>query len=561
MHGTPALPPGFRAFPHASPEAPQGGTLRLAHTGGFDSLNPFISRGVPAAGLGYTYQSLLVRNWDEPFTLYAGLAEDATTDDERRTVTFRLRAGAKFHDGSEVTVDDVLFTYRTLRRWGRPNHRIYYGQVEDVEVTGPRTLRFTFQPGNRELPLLLALMPVFAESGFRDRAFDRVGLDPVLAAGPYRVAEVDAGRRIVYRRVRPHWTDDVPAYRGRHNFDALTFDYYRDDSAALTAFTAGAYDVRLETDPLRWTKAYDVPAKERGDIRLVEFDKRSPAGMFGLALNLRRPPFDDGRVRRAVAYGLDFGWLNRNLFYGAYRRTTSYFAGSDLAAPWPPTDAERALLEPYRASLSKHLFERPYAPPDADGQGELRDNLRDAYELLATAGWQVEDGVLVKDGQVLAFEIMVVDRTQEKLALQLQRNLAKLGIQVAVRQVDSAQYAERRNRFDFDATFHDWGASLSPGTEQAFYWSSGAASQEGSRNYPGISSPAVDAMISHLVAARTRDELVAACRALDRALQWGHYVIPMYHQPGDRLAVWQGLAWPDYTAAYGYQIDTWWAVR
>ncbi len=558
MHGEPALPPGFAHFPHADPDAPQGGTLRLAHTGGFDSLNPFITRGRPAAGLGFTYQSLLVRNWDEPFTLYAGLAEDVETDAERLSVTFRLNPAAKFHDGSEVTVNDLLFSYRTLRRWGRPNHRTYYGQVDEATVVGPRSVRFTLQPGNRELPLLLALMPIVSAAGFEGRTFDRVTLDPLLTSGPYKAAEVDAGRSIVYRRQRPHWTDDVPAYRGRHNFDELRFDYYRDDDAAMTGFLAGAYDVRLETDPQRWEKAYDVPATAAGDIRLVQFDNRSPAGMFGLALNLRRPPFDDSRVRRAVTHSFDFAWLNRTLFFGAYARSASFFAGSELEAPWPPTDAELDLLAPYRGTLPDELFTVPHVLPDGGSRAAMRDNLRKAQQLLRGAGWRIENGAATRDGQSLAFEIMVTDRLQEKLALHLQRNLKRLGVEVAVRLVDSAQYAERRARFDFDAVFHDWGASLSPGTEQAFYWSSAAADQEGSRNYPGIRSRVVDAMIARLVAARTREELVAACHALDRVLRWGNYVVPMFHQPGDRLAVWKGLAWPAYTAAYGYQIDTWW---
>lgn len=558
MHGAPALAPGFTHFAYADPDAPQGGTLRLAQTGGFDNLNPFITRGRPAAGLGFTYQSLLVRNWDEPFTLYAGLAEDVETDPERRTVTFRLNPAAKFHDGSEVTVEDVLFSYRTLRRWGRPNHRTYYGEVVDANVVGPRSIRFTLEPGNRELPLLLGLMPIFAASRFADRPFDRVTLDPLLTSGAYEIAKVDPGRSITYRRIRPHWTDDVPAYRGRYNFDELRFDYYRDDDAALTAFLAGAYDVRLETDPQRWAKAYDVPATQAGDIRLIQVANRAPAGMFGLALNSRRPPFDDARVRRAVAYGFDFAWLNRTLFFGAYERTTSYFAGSELAAPWPPGAAELALLRPYRDSLPPQAFQAPYVPPDAGDQQEMRANLRAAQKLLRDAGWRVRDGVAMRDGRPLAFEILVIDRLQEKLALHMKRNLARLGIAVDVRLVDSAQYAERRASFDFDAVFHDWGASLSPGTEQAFYWSSEAADQPGSRNYAGIKNPAVDAMIAHLVGARTRGELVAACHALDRALQWGNYVVPMFHQPGDRLAVWKGLHWPAYTAAYGYQIDTWW---
>ncbi|MEQ9640585.1 MAG: extracellular solute-binding protein [Alphaproteobacteria bacterium] len=558
MHGEPALPPGFVSFPHANPDAPQGGVLRLAHTGGFDNLNPFIVRGRPAAGLGFTYQSLLVRNWDEPFALYAGLAEDVKTDPERVSVTFRLNPAARFHDGSEVTVHDVLFSYRTLRRWGRPNHRTYYGQVDEAKVVGQRSVRFTLQPGNRELPLLLALMPVFSAADFETRRFDRVTLDPLLTSGPYKVAEVDAGRSITYRRQRPHWTDDVPAYRGRHNFDELRFDYYRDGDAALTAFLAGAYDVRLETDPQRWAKAYDTPAARAGDIRLQQFANRSPAGMFGLALNLRRPPFDDSRVRRAVAHGFDFAWLNRTLFFGAYERTASYFAGSELAAPWPPSEAELALLQPYRTTLPDELFDGAYAPPDAGDQQAMRANLRAAQKLLRAAGWQVKDGAATRDGQTLGFEIMATDRLQEKLALHLKRNLARLGIAIDVRLVDSAQYAERRARFDFDAVFHDWGASLSPGTEQAFYWSSAAAGQDGSRNYPGIRSRVVDAMIARLVSARTREELVAACHALDRVLQWGNYVVPLFHQPGDRLAIWNGLAWPAYTAAYGYQIDTWW---
>ncbi|MDP6705356.1 MAG: extracellular solute-binding protein [Alphaproteobacteria bacterium] len=562
MHGRPKHDAGYRHFDYVDPEAPKGGRLVLSRTGSFDNLNRYIVRGLPAQGLGLTQRTLLQRSWDEPFTLYALLADRVTMAEDRSWVAFRIRGTAKFHDGSPVTVDDVVFSAETLRRQGRPNHRRYYGEVVEVQRPGPKTVRFHFAPsGNRELPLIMGLMPVLPKAAFRDRAFDRVSLEPIAGAGPYRVDEVDPGRSISYRRIPGHWTEGLPAARGHYNFDTVRYDYYRDEDARHLAFQRAEVDVRRENDPRRWALAYDFPGVHDGRVVRSEFRHGRPAGMYALAWNGRRPPFGDARVRRALGHALDFPWLNRSFYHDAYRRTASYFANSNLAASGLPTAAERALLEPHRAALPPTLFTEPYLPPGAAAFGDLRRRLRLADSELRAAGWVVRDLARVDEitGTPLAFEIMLGRREDERLALTLARNLERLGVEVRVRTVDSAQYQERLDRFDFDAVLYRWGQSLSPGNEQAFYWGSAAADQAGSRNYPGIRDPVVDALVAHLTAAASREDLTAASRALDRALLWGEHVLPLFHSDVDRLAYWDHLARPQRTPLYGPRLETWWA--
>lgn len=564
MHGAPKYPAGFSHFGYANPAAPKGGSLTLGRTGTFDSLNPFIVRGSPAEGRRHSHQSLLARAYDEPFSLYGLIAEDVAATDDRQSVTFRLRTGARFHDGSDITVDDVLFSYETLREQGRPNHRFYYGQVERVERPGPRSVRFHFKDtGNRELPLIMGLMPVLSRTDFRDRDFDRVSQTPLMGSGPYRVDGVDPGRSITYRRIPGHWSENLPAQRGLHNFDTVRYEYFRDDTAMLEAFKAGQVDLRLESDPAQWATGYDFPARARGDVTLMEFPHGRPTGMYGIALNTRRAVFQDPRVRHALAHAFDFNWLNKNLFHGAYRRTRSYFQNSELAATGLPGPAELALLEPFREGLPDELFTAAYAPPASDGSGRIRGNLRAAQRLLQAAGWDVRDRVLTNTatGAPFRFELMLLRRGNERIALNLARNLEKLGIAAEVRTVDSAQYQQRTATYDFDAMIYLWDPSLSPGNEQAFYWSCDAARREGTRNYPGICVPAIDQLVQTISDAPDRGTLVAAVRAMDRVLQWGHYVIPLFHLTGDRVAVWDRFGRPDQVPVYGYRLETWWEVE
>ena len=561
MHGTPKYGPEASHFDYANPTAPKGGRLTLGLTGTFDSFNPFIVRGVPAAGRRLTHQSLLARGYDEPFSLYGLIADRVSTPPGRSSVTFRLREGARFHDGSEITVDDVVFSLETLRDRGRPNHRFYYGQVARIERPGPRQVRFHFKDsGNRELPLIMGLMPILSMASFEKRPFNKVSLVPLLGSGPYRVDKVDPGRSITYRRIPGHWAAELPALKGQHNFDLRGFDYFRDDAAMLQAFKAGIVDLRPESDPARWATAYDFPARSEGNAKLMAFAHSRPAGMYAIALNTRRTQFKDRRVRQALAYAFDFKWLNRNLFHNAYTRTRSYFENSELAATKLPDQAELALLTPFRAELPQEVFKQIYQPPASDGSGRLRKNLRSARNLLGEAGWEVRDLKLVNKatGQHFAFEIMLVRRHNKKLALHLARNLEKLGIKVAVRVVDTAQYQQRTATYDFDAMIYLWDPSLSPGNEQSFYWSCDAAKREGTRNYPGICQPAIDAMIGRISDASERTGLVAAVRAMDRTLQWGHYVIPLYHLKKDQVALWDKFGRPAKTPVYGYRLETWW---
>ena len=561
MHGAPKYNTAATHFTYANPDAPKGGRLVLGRVGSFDSLQHFIVRGARVDGRRLTHQSLLARAYDEPFTLYGLIAEDVSTPPDRSSVTFRLRQGARFHDGSEITVDDVIFSLETLRTKGRPNHRYYYGQVAEIERPGPRRVTFRFKNNqNRELPLIMGMMPILSRDSLQGRDFNRVSLTPLMGSGPYMVDKVDAGHSVQYRRIKNHWAEKLLSQRGQNNFDLVRYDYYRDDSAMLEAFKAGKVDLRGETDPKLWAQAYDFPAQRRGDVKLMAFPHGRPAGMYAIALNTRRPIFQDRRVRAALAYAIDFKWLNKTLFHGAYKRTRSYFENSELAATKLPSPGEIALLAPFRGDLAEEVFTKVYAPPEADGSGRLRGNLRTARKLLSQAGWKIKDLKLVNDAGIrFQFEVMLIRRSNEKLALHLARNLEKLGIEVSIRTVYTAQYQRRTNTYDFDAMIYLWDPSLSPGNEQAFYWGTDAAGREGSRNYPGIRVPAIDNLVARISDAANRDDLVAAVRAMDRVLQWGHYVIPLFHLKADRVALWDRFGRPDLTPVYGFRLETWWA--
>ena len=562
MHGAPKLAAGYTHFPYANPDAAKGGKMVLGRVGNFESLHHYIVRGARVAGRQLTHQSLMARTFDEPFTLYALIAEDVTTPPDRSSVTFHLRPGARFHDGSEITVGDVIFSHAILAAEGRPNHRYFYNQVSSVERRGKRTVTFRFKStGNRELPLIMAMMPILSKASFADRAFDRVSLEPVMGSGPYVVDSVEPGRSIQYRRLKDYWARDLPSQRGQHNFDTIRYDYYRDDSAMLEAFKAGKIDLRAESDPRLWAQGYDGPALRKGAIKLATYPHRRPAGMYALVMNTRRAPFKDPRVRKALAHALDFTWLNKTLFHGAYQRTRSYFGNSELAATGLPSPEEVALLAPFRDSLPTDVFAKAYNPPNSENRRQLRQGFKAARALLEAAGWRIKGLELRhKDsGQAFRFEIMLSRRGNERLALHLARNLKKLGIHVEVRLVDGAQYQQRTNTYDFDAMFHRWEPSLSPGNEQAFYWGAAAARDPGSRNYPGIQVLAIDALVGVISDASSRPSLVTAVRAMDRVLQWGHYVIPLFHQTEDRVALWDRFGRPQRTSLYGYRLETWWA--
>lgn len=562
MHGDLKYGPDFTHFDYTNPGAPKGGELRLYGLGTFDSFNPFIIRGNPDDGSARIYDTLLVSSADEPFSEYGLLAETIETPADRSWVIFTLRAAARWHDGRPITVDDVMWTFETLRSKGQPAYRAYYANVASVEKVGERAVKFTFKPGeNRELPLIVGQLPVLPKHYWEGRDFEASTLDPPLGSGPYKIDRFEPGRWSTYRRVADYWGNDLPVNRGRNNFDVIRYDYYRDMTVALEALKAGAYDLRNEASSKEWATAYDVPAVREGLLKKEEIKHDRPAGMQGYAYNLRRPLFQDRRVRQALGYAFDFEWSNRTLFYGQYTRTRSYFANSELAANGIPTGLELPVLEPFQGKLPDEVFTTEYQPPATDGSGNIRDNLRKAAELLKAAGWSINPQtkkLVNAQGQPFEFEILLFDPAYERITLPFVKNLERLGVTARVRTVDSAQYKKRTDDFDFDVVMQVWPQTLSPGNEQRGYWSSAYADQPGSPNVLGLKDPVVDALVEQIVAAPDRQSLVARTHALDRVLQWGFYVIPNWYIPYDRLAYWDKFGRPAVIPSQGAQIDAWW---
>lgn len=562
MHGEPKYPAGFDHFDYVNPDAPKGGDLRRADQGTFDNLNPFIVKGqTPDEMQELLYQSLLFSTADEPFSMYGLIAESVETPPDRSWATYVIRPQARWHDGQPITPEDVIFSLDTLRSKGAPNYRFYYADIDRAEKVGPRSVKFTFKPGdNRELPLIVGEMPILPKHYWQGRTFENTTLEPPLGSGPYKVGAFEAGRFIVYERVKEYWAKDLPVHKGLFNFDRIRYDFYRDATVALEALKAGEFDFREENEAKKWATGYeDWPALKDGRARKVRLDNQVPSGMQAFAYNLRRPLFSDARVRQALAYAFDFEWTNANLFYGQYRRTESFFANSELAATGRPGADELTVLEPLRAQLPPEVFTTAYHAPRTEPDTGIRPNLRIAMTLLEEAGWRVVDGKLVKDGQPFRFEILLSSAAFERVSLPFVRNLARLGIAANVRTVDTTQYVNRVRSFDFDMIVMSWGESLSPGNEQAMFWTSAAAAQPGSRNVGGIRNPAVDQLVDLVIAAPDRPQLVARTRALDRVLLWNHYVIPQWHLGSNRLAYWDKFGMPAVVPMKGYQITSWWS--
>ncbi len=564
MHGAPKYGPGFSHFAYVNPAAPRGGRLVLGQYGTFDSLNPFIVKGVAASRLrDFVYESLLARAGDEPFTLYGLVAESIELPPDRAYVTFHLRPEARFADGWPITPEDVLFSHAVLKERGYPYHRSHYGKVAKAEKVGEHSVRFTFKTtGDREVPLLLGLMPILPSHRLTAETFDRTTLEPPLGSGPYRVAEVDAGRSIVYRRNPDWWARDLPVTRGRFNFDEVRIEYFRDESSMFEAFKAGEIDVRTEDDPVRWTEGYGFAAVADGRVVKAELPVEVPSGMTAFAFNTRRPVFQDPRVRRAFILMLDAEWINRNLFNGLYKRTQSYFERSILSSHGRAADGyELDLLLPFRDHVKPEVLDGSFKLTITDGSGDNRANLRAAFKLLTEAGYRLEGGRMRRDGVPLRIEFLAQTRQQERLALSFARTLERMGIELVVRQVDSAQYEARRRTFDFDMLQWTWPASLSPGNEQINRWSSRAADSDGSLNLVGARNAAADAMISALLRAETEEDFVASVRAFDRVLISGDYAIPLFFLPKVWVAYWSHLKHPQVLPLGGLDIDTWWTER
>lgn len=571
MHGDPALPADFAHLPYADPDAPRGGTITHGVQGSFDSLNQFIVQGgtTTARGIRDTdfgalvIESLLERNLDEPFTLYGLLAESVRMPEERDWIEFRINEKARFSDGTPVTVDDVIFSFEILRDKGRPHFRSRYSRITSMEKTGERSVRFTFADGSdRELPLLVGMSPIFAKHTIDPQTFDRSTLVPPVGSGPYIIDSVDPGNRIVYRRDPDYWAKDLPIRRGLYNFDRLSIEYYRDENTLFEAFKKGLVQVLPVADPARWTTSLDFPAVTEGKVVKEGFRLGTPAGMHGFVFNTRRTIFSDVRVRRALAMLFDFEWVNRTLYHGLYARTGGYFDNSVLSSLGrPASKAERALLAPFAEEIAPDVLEGTWQPTQADGSGRDRKVLRAAVEQLAEAGYRIDGRTLRgPDGAPLSFEILVASQDQERLALAYQRSLKLIGVEARIRSVDSAQYQRRRQTFDYDMVMNTWLASLSPGNEQSYRWGSEAAGQDGSFNYAGVKSPAVDAMIDAMLSARDADGFTDAVRAFDRALISGAYVVPLFHLPEKWVARWTAIGRPEVQSITGPRFETWWSA-
>jgi len=560
MHGDVKYPPGFKHFDYVNPDAPKGGEIKLFGVGTFDSFNPFILRGVPTGAALSTFDTLTVSSGDEPFTRYCLVCETMEIPADRSWVEFTLRPEAKFHDGTSITPEDVVWTFQTLQAKGHPRYRSYYGAVLKVEKTGPRKVKFFFKPGvNRELPLIVGELPVLSKAWWSTRDFEKTLLEPPLGSGPYKIDSFEPGRFIVLKLVPDYWGAKLAVNVGRNNFDTMRFDYYRDQTVALEAFKAGEYDLRVENQALAWATLYDSPALAQGLIKKAEIPEHLVAGMQGFAMNIRRPMFQDRRVREAVGYALDFEWSNRTLFYNQYKRTRSYFDNSELAARGTPSAEELKLLEPWRGKIPDEVFTTEYNPPKTDGTGNWRDGQRAATRLLREAGYKVENQRLVgPDGKALEFEILLGNPQFERVVLPYVENLKRLGVAARVRTVDPAQYQKRIDDYDFDMAVESFAQSESPGNEQRSYWSSQAADRRGEQNIIGIKSPAVDAMIDRIIEAPDRQSLVTATRALDRILQWGFYVVPNWHIEVVRVAYWDKFSRPSVAPRVGFDGSTWW---
>lgn len=567
MYGDPVLPPDFVALPYANPEAPKGGRIVFGESGGFDSLNPWILKGAAPWGMGiHVAETLMVRSVDEPFTLYGLLAESVETDEARSWVEFTLRPEARFSDGSPVTVEDVIWSYETLGTQGHPRYHTAWSKVDRIEATGPRSLRITFNTADRELPLLMGMRPVLNKAQWEGRDFAQSSLEVPVGSGPYIVDRFEPGRFISFRRDPGYWGADLPVNRGRHNFDEIRYDYFGDGGVVFEAFKAGEVTLWAETNSAKWASQYDFPAVRDGRVVKSVILHRRPSGITGFVMNTRLPVFADWRVREAMTLAFNFELVNQTLNDGTEPRITSYFSNSDLGMrPGPAEGRVAELLAPFAADLVPGTLDG-HALPVGDGTEVNRANMRKATALLQEAGWSVDAAGVLKnaEGRPFAFDILLNQGATEVAAIAdiYVESLKRLGMQVTVTPVDSAQYTERTNTYDFGMAFYTRAVSLSPGNEQLLYWGRAGVTEPGTRNWMGVDSPAIEAMVAAMVGARSREDFVAATRALDRILTAGRYVIPIWFSREARVAHVKGLRYPESVPVYGYWPgfipEVWW---
>ncbi|GLS20308.1 ABC transporter substrate-binding protein [Labrys miyagiensis] len=560
MRGDPALPPDFTAFPYVDTDAPKGGSASYPMLGTFDSINPLIVNGSPSPGTNiFVFETVMARSFDEPFTFYPLIARTVETPPDRSWVEFTLDPRAKFSDGVPVTAEDLKFSAELLREKGRPGARSSYSQIDDIVIKDPHRIRFVFKDAsNRELPMLMAAMPVLPEHAVDAASFDKSTLKPMIGSGPYMFDRIDPGNSVTFRKNPDWWGKDLPSNRGLYNFDRIRYVYYRDPVTMFEAFKTDQYDVRPEDEASNWASGYNFPAARDGRVIRQEIANGLPKPAVGWVFNTRRPVFADVRVRQALSMMFDFEWANSRLFANLYTRTCGYFDGSVLSACGLPADErEKALLAPFVGMVSPDVMAGTWRPTVSDGSGRDRKVAHQALGVLQQAGWTIRDGKLQKDGKPLTFEITVPDKGTERIALVYADGLKLLGVEVNIRMTDDAQFQRRKQNYDFDMLPFAWQSSLSPGTEQNFRWSSAVADQPGSFNFAGVKSPAVDAMIHALLAADTQEDFVAAVRALDRLLISGNYAIPLFHAPRMWIARWNKTTRPDKPAmALGAYSDT-----
>ena len=561
MHGEPKYPDSFQYVDYANPDAPKGGKIILSSTGSYDSFNPFILKGTAAAGIGNLYETLTTGSSDEAFTEYGLIAKTIEWPDDRSWVAFTIREEAVWHDGKKISPEDVIWTFNTLMEKGHPFYKYYYGDVVEVIQENDNKVRFNFKGNtNLELPLIVGQLPVLPKHYWTNKNFEETSMDIPIGSGPYKIKNFDAGRTITYELDSDYWGKNIPIKKGTENFGVIQYEYYKDRSIEREAFKSGDIDLFSENTSKDWATSYDTPAVQNGLIKKELIEHQNPQGMQGFAFNTRKEIFNDKRVREALSYAFDFEWTNKNLFYNAYKRTNSFFENSELASSGVPSGGELDLLNDYRELLPQKLFQEEYNPPKTDGSGFMRKELQEATKLLQDAGWELQEGKLInkKSGSKFEFELLLVSPAFERIVLPFKDNLAKLGIDVSVRTIDSAQYQNRLDGFDFDMIVSTFSQSLSPGNEQRNFWGSDAAKTNGSRNIIGISNEVIDSLIEKVISAKDREDLIMTTRALDRVLLWNHYVIPQWHISAYRTLYWDIFDKPSVRPKYSLGTNTWW---
>ena len=558
----PKYPADFEHREYVNPNAPKGGTLRLFTIGGYDTFNPFIVKGDPAAGLiNLFYESLVTETQDDSLTGYGLIAGQIEVAEDLSYVIYHLREEARFNDGSPITAHDAVFSFNMLKEVGRPFYRYYYGNVSEARALDSHRVQFSFDgPPNRELPQIIGQLPILSKAYWEEREFDKTTLDPPVTSGPYKIVDMEPGRYVVMERDENYWAADLPINVGMYNFQNIRYDYVRDDDVSIEAFKSGEYDYRGENSSKKWATSYDFPALQEGMVKKEMLRHYRATGLPSFVFNLRKPMFRDKRVRKALGLCFDFEWSNKHLFYGQYTRSRSFFDNSELASEGLPSAAELELLEPHRGKIPDEVFTEEFKVSVTDGSGNIRDKLREALSLLTEAGWEIQNNQLIdtETGEAMVIEFLLQSPEFERIVSPYFENLERLGIKGSIRTVEPAQYLNRVRDFDFDMISIVFGQSRSPGNEQRDYWGSEAANVTGSRNYAGIQDPVIDELVENIIAATTRHELITATRVLDRVLQWNYFVIPTWHINSDRIIYWDKFGRPEIKPRFGVGLMSWW---